>query len=220
MALGVAHAGFEHAGLVEWNSSACDTLRANVGRVSLMRNWMVHEGDVRAFNFAAHAQSIDLLAAGAPCQPFSLAGKHRGDEDTRNMFPEVFRAASTLQPRAIIVENVKGLLRPSFREYFEYILRSWRSPHLPRGIQAIGAATEPDSTNCKLDRPLEHCAIASSFSWSTLPTWASSSIGNGCSLWRSAMTSTLNGQGCFRLTARTLCSTNSMSAATTGPSTD
>ena len=65
---------------------------------------------------------IALLAAGAPCQPFSLAGNHLGDEDDRNLFAEVFRAQRALLPRAVLLENVWGLARPSFRPYLEYLL--------------------------------------------------------------------------------------------------
>ena len=71
-----------------------------------------------------------LLAAGAPCQPFSLAGKHRASEDGRNLFPEVVRAVRELKPAAILIENVRGLLRDDFRDYFEYILRQLECPSI------------------------------------------------------------------------------------------
>ena len=70
------------------------------------------------------------MAAGAPCQPFSLGGIHRGDEDNRNLFPEVFRAVREARPRAVLVENVRGLMRTTFRPYFDYILDQLRYPHL------------------------------------------------------------------------------------------
>ncbi|HEX7122609.1 MAG TPA: DNA cytosine methyltransferase, partial [Gemmatimonadaceae bacterium] len=118
LALGVAAAGFEHALLLEYNQNACNTLKAN--RVSFGPKCEIHQVDVREFDFAGFA-GIDLLAAGAPCQPFSIGGKHRAHRDDRNLFPEVFRAVRELRPRAVLVENVKGLLRESLAEFVEFI---------------------------------------------------------------------------------------------------
>ncbi len=130
LALGVASAGFKHRAVIEWNADACESLRRNATRVPEMSGWPVTEGDVRNYDFSQHGDSIRLLAAGAPCQPFSLGGKHRGDSDSRNMFPQVFRAVRELAPEVVIVENVKGLLRSSFRAYFDYIKRQLSMPEL------------------------------------------------------------------------------------------
>lgn len=130
LALGAAEAGFHHSGLFEWNSKACDSLRENSLRVECMHGWPVVEGDVRHVSFEKHLGAVSLLAAGAPCQPFSLGGKHRGDADDRNMFPEVFRAARATGPEIVVIENVKGLLRTSFRPYFDHILRQLSAPEL------------------------------------------------------------------------------------------
>ncbi len=73
-----------------------------------------------------------MLAGGPPCQPFSLGGVHRGTEDERNMFPQMFRAIRELRPKAVICENVRGLLRPSFKPYFDYILNEMRLPFVER----------------------------------------------------------------------------------------
>lgn len=130
LALGVANAGFKHKAVIEWDADACESLRRNASRVPEMSAWPVTEGDVRDYDFSQHAQTVRLLAAGAPCQPFSLGGKHRGDSDSRNMFPQVFRAVRELAPEILIVENVKGLLRRSFKEYFDYITRQLSMPEL------------------------------------------------------------------------------------------
>ena len=61
---------------------------------------------------------LDLLAAGVPCQPFSIGGKHRGHEDDRNMFSATVDVVRKLKPKAILIENVRGLKRPSFARYF------------------------------------------------------------------------------------------------------
>ncbi|HEX7117324.1 MAG TPA: DNA cytosine methyltransferase [Longimicrobiales bacterium] len=122
LALGVAEAGFRHVGVIEWNPDACKSLSVNKARVPLMADWDVREVDVHGVDFKPYKGKIHLIAAGAPCQPFSLAGKHRGHEDDRNLFPQVFRAVKEALPDAVIVENVKGLLRKSFRDYFDYII--------------------------------------------------------------------------------------------------
>jgi DNA (cytosine-5)-methyltransferase 1 len=129
LAMGTAQAGFGHRAVIEWNPDACATLRDNSTRLDFMRDWDIRETDVRRVDFRAF-EGVDLIAAGAPCQPFSLGGKHRAFDDERNMFPEVFRAAREAHPAAIIVENVKGLLRQSFRPYFEYIKAALADPDL------------------------------------------------------------------------------------------
>jgi DNA (cytosine-5)-methyltransferase 1 len=73
---------------------------------------------------------VRLLAAGVPCQPFSLAGRHLAANDERNLFPEVFRAVRELRPSAVFIENVRGLLRPSLSEYFEYLLLQLQYPSI------------------------------------------------------------------------------------------
>jgi len=84
------------------------------------RNCDLYGGDVREFDFRSLA-GVDLLAAGAPCQPFSIGGKHRAHQDERNLFPQVFRAVRELEPRAVLVENVKGLLRSTLSAFVEYL---------------------------------------------------------------------------------------------------
>jgi len=75
---------------------------------------------------------VDLLAGGVPCQPFSLAGKHAGHRDPRNLFPAMFRAVRELRPKAILIENVRGLARPRFKAYFLYILMQLSLPTMVR----------------------------------------------------------------------------------------
>ncbi len=121
LALGTHAAGFHHRALFEWNLDACQTIRENASRAAIpgTESWKVFPGDVRAVNFAS-MKPVDLVAGGPPCQPFSIGGKHRGDADNRNMIPEFARAVRELKPRAFLMENVKGLLRENFRNYFEY----------------------------------------------------------------------------------------------------
>ncbi len=115
LAKGLALAGFEHAALVEFNKHACASLTANFSEEK------VFCGDVRDFDFSS-LRNIDVVAGGPPCQPFSLGGKHQANQDARDMFPHAINAIEVLAPRAFVFENVKGLLRSSFAEYFEYII--------------------------------------------------------------------------------------------------
>lgn len=127
LALGADAAGFAHQAVIEWDRNACNTMRSNNARGVI--DWPVHQGDVRDFDFRPFA-GVDLLAGGPPCQPFSIGGKHRGQKDDRNLFPEVVRAVREIAPRAVIVENVRGLLRPAFTKFFEYVLLQITYPEL------------------------------------------------------------------------------------------
>ena len=132
LALGVGRAGFEPAAVVEWNRYCCDTIRENqaLGHEPV-RDWPLVQGDVRAFDYAG-LDGIDLVTGGPPCQPFSMGGKHRAHEDARDMFPEAVRAVRTLRPKAFVFENVKGLTRAAFANYFEYIKLQLAFPELVR----------------------------------------------------------------------------------------
>lgn len=127
LAMGLSRAGFQHDAVIELDSHACKTLLANRGSNC---RWPIYPCDVREFDYSSLKRRIVLLAGGVPCQPFSIAGKHRGHRDERNLFPEFTRAVRELKPRAILVENVKGLLRPTFANYFSYIEMMLRYPEL------------------------------------------------------------------------------------------
>lgn len=136
LAMGVHLAGFEPKVVVEWDRWACDTIRENGSRgYPLVANWNVHEGDVRAFDWESVSQGIDLVAGGPPCQPFSMGGKHRAYDDTRDMFPATVDIVRRLHPRAFIVENVKGLTRSTFANYYQYILLQLTFPEIGRREQ-------------------------------------------------------------------------------------
>jgi DNA (cytosine-5)-methyltransferase 1 len=133
LALGTSQAGFEHLAVVEIDPYACETIRENQRREHpLIKRWPLHEIDVRKFDYSNLPRDIDLLCAGLPCQPFSVGGKAKGHRDSRDMFAEVVRAARELRPKAILIENVKGLVRSTFKTYFEYLLLAIASPGLAR----------------------------------------------------------------------------------------
>lgn len=136
LAWAMHNAGFSHLLVNEAEHRCCETLRKNVAvdrdRASVLpqdsARWPLIEGDVRQVDFRTFAGLVDVVAGGVPCQPWSLGGVHKGYDDRRNLWPELFRCVREAQPLAIIAENVKGLLRPSFREYYDYILRELAAP--------------------------------------------------------------------------------------------
>ena len=115
-ALGLAMAGFVHVALVEYEKEYCDILRKN------RPEWNVICADVRTFSGKPYRNTIDLLAGGVPCPPFSVAGKQLGSSDERDLFPEAIRLISEINPRAIMLENVRGFMDPIFTEYRQSIL--------------------------------------------------------------------------------------------------
>lgn len=133
LALGLEKVGCHHLAMVEFNVQACDTIRYNIAKQQqFAKDWKVYQSDVRNIRYNEIAQSVDLVAGGPPCQPFSIGGKARGRMDSRDMFPEAVRAVRELQPRYFVFENVKGLLRESFASYFNYIILQLSFPTVVR----------------------------------------------------------------------------------------
>ena len=131
--MGVSLAGFKSLAVVEWDKWACDSVRQNQLRgFPLVSDWPLTEGDVRGAEWDAIPQGIELLAGGPPCQPFSMGGKHKAHDDSRDMFPATVDIVRRLRPQAFIVENVKGLTRASFANYYQYILLQLEFPESPR----------------------------------------------------------------------------------------
>jgi len=133
LAMGASLAGFESLAVVEWDRWACDTIRENqkLG-YPLVQDWPLWEGDVRDFDWSSMPEGIDLLAGGPPCQPFSMGGKHKAYGDDRDMFPSTVEIARKLKPKSFIIENVKGLTRSSFANYYQYILLQLEFPEITR----------------------------------------------------------------------------------------
>lgn len=114
-ALGLEMAGFEHIALVELEQEYCDCLRRN------RPSWNVQCMDVRSFDGTPYSGKIDLLAGGVPCPPFSIAGKQLGQDDERDMFPQMLRLVGEINPRAVMIENVRGFLGSAFNGYRQSI---------------------------------------------------------------------------------------------------
>jgi DNA (cytosine-5)-methyltransferase 1 len=109
-ALGLELAGFSHELLVEIDADACQSLRFNRPLLKLIEN------DVRSVD-GCQLWGIDLLSGGPPCSPFTGAGRQLGAEDERDTFPEALRLVAEARPRAVLLENVPGLLEANFGGY-------------------------------------------------------------------------------------------------------
>ncbi|MEU3185857.1 DNA (cytosine-5-)-methyltransferase [Streptomyces sp. NPDC006923] len=117
-ALGLEKAGFEHLVAVEIDENAAKTLELN-------RSWEVKRGDVADPDTWDHTlpeyKNLSLLAGGVPCPPFSIAGKQLGATDERDLFAWAVELAGKMQPRALMLENVRGLSAPRFSAYRQHV---------------------------------------------------------------------------------------------------
>ena len=118
--LGFDRAGFEHAASYEILEFATDTLIRN------RPSWTIAggaDGDVTNVDWREYLGRVDVIHGGPPCQPFSVAGRQRGGEDTRDMLPEFTRAVIEARPSAFLLENVPALGSAKFESYLSEVLR-------------------------------------------------------------------------------------------------
>ena len=164
LALGTHLAGFTAEVVAEWNNWCCDTLRENkVAGHPLVQGIDVREGDVRSVDWDAIASGVDLVSGGPPCQPFSGGGKGRAADDARDMFPATADVIRRLQPRAFIIENVRGLTRSAFSDYYSYIQLRLAHPEL--------APREGEAWSDHLARlQAEHTSVRSDLQYRVVPT--------------------------------------------------
>ncbi|MEU7717112.1 DNA cytosine methyltransferase [Streptomyces tibetensis] len=161
-AVGLHNAGFDHLALVEWDADAAATLGANVGG---WPGWTTERAkalkpmDVKDFldsevyrNLGLPQGELDLLAGGVPCPPFSLAGKRLGKDDERDLFPEALKIADALRPRAVMIENVRGILEPPevFIEYRAWILDELRK--LDYVVPGVDLSSSPRQQDLQMRR--------------------------------------------------------------------
>ncbi len=109
LSIGLEQAGFQPVALIDNDAHACATLRVNRPR------WNTIEADLKGFDFSSWSGS-DLVSGGLPCPPYSVAGKQHGADDERDLFPAMLRIVESVQPRAVLIENVRGLLHAKFTE--------------------------------------------------------------------------------------------------------
>jgi DNA (cytosine-5)-methyltransferase 1 len=113
-ALGFEEAGIDHAALVELDPNACATLALN------RPSWKVFREDLNEFDGASF-KGVEIISGGLPCPPFSIAGKQLGHKDERNLFPAMIRLVHEVRPRAVMIENVRGILDAVFEDYRQYV---------------------------------------------------------------------------------------------------
>lgn len=117
-ALGLHLAGFKHKLLIEIEKPYCNTLQHNnmkhgLGWGRIIEGCVEHFAEYEASKYVG----IDLIAGGVPCPPFSKAGKQLGKDDERDLFPVALKIVKATSPKAVMLENVAGLLEPMFDEY-------------------------------------------------------------------------------------------------------
>jgi DNA (cytosine-5)-methyltransferase 1 len=135
-ALGLEHAGFEHALAVELDPQACATLRAN------RPGWKVAEGDVAdpALWRPRDYRGVALLAGGVPCPPFTVAGRQLGATDERDLYAWAVELCGIMRPRALLLENVRGLSTERFSAYRQHVLDRLRELGYVPGWRLLHAA--------------------------------------------------------------------------------
>ena len=86
----------------EWNE---------FGQRVLKHYWpdAISYGDITKTDFTVHRGDIDILTGGFPCQPYSMAGKRKGKEDERHLWPEMLRVIREIKPTWVVGENVFGI---------------------------------------------------------------------------------------------------------------
>ena len=109
-ALGLEAAGFVPSALIELDPHACATLRQN------RPYWNVIQADIRRFD-SDYWRGADMVSGGLPCPPFSIAGKQLGADDERDLFPAMLKIVKNVRPRAVLIENVRGILSDRFEWY-------------------------------------------------------------------------------------------------------
>lgn len=117
-ALGLEQAGFNHKLLVDNDADCVRTLSHN------RPNWRAICADMNGF-VLPEVGPVDLFSGGLPCPPFSIAGKQLGERDERNLFPAALSLIEQLQPKFVLIENVRGFLSRSFGDYRDALRASF-----------------------------------------------------------------------------------------------
>jgi len=114
---------FTQIGYVEYDKKCQETIAARI-KDGLLYDAPIF-GDIKLFISDGYARAykgmVDIVTAGPPCQPFSVAGKRLGAADPRNRIPELLKCVRIIRPLYVFMENSPSLL--TFRDYFGTILR-------------------------------------------------------------------------------------------------
>ncbi|MBC7104777.1 MAG: DNA (cytosine-5-)-methyltransferase, partial [Firmicutes bacterium] len=132
LSLGLMAAGMEPAWAYDSDPVAVETHRLNLGPRAAA-------ADAKALD-PAEIPDADVWVAGVPCQAWSVAGRRRGADDERNLFPDFLRLAGARLPAWILIENVPGLLSWGGGRYFGWILGERARPGYEARWAALDAA--------------------------------------------------------------------------------
>ena len=108
---------YRTVGDVEREASAATTLVARMEDKAL--GFAPVWDDLKTFDGRAWRGRVDIITAGYPCQPFSVAGRRKGEADPRHLWPHVARVIRECEPRFVFLENVSNHLRLGFRSVAE-----------------------------------------------------------------------------------------------------
>ncbi len=116
--------GMEHLGLIEMWEPACQILRHSKPWPA---DWVACI-DARAYDFASLRGQVGLLSGGPPCQPWSLAGHHKGVFDPRDLLAYIHEIVGVVEPEVFLFENVPGLASEQNRDYLQAVIERLRCP--------------------------------------------------------------------------------------------
>lgn len=120
--LAAESAGFKTVGQCEWANYPTKVLEKHWPNTPRWKDIRTLTG--RSFYERTGIRTVDVISGGFPCQPFSVAGKRRGKDDDRYLWPEMLRVASEIRPSWIIGENVSGLVRDALDEILESLIEA------------------------------------------------------------------------------------------------
>ena len=131
-------AGIQTIGQCEWAEYPTKVLERHWPDVPRWKDIRTLTGE--SFYERTGRRTVDIISGGFPCQPFSVAGKQRGKEDNRYLWPEMVRIIKELRPTWVVGENVTGIIRmalPDILSELEACGYRTRTFHIP--ASGVGA---------------------------------------------------------------------------------